>query len=122
MAEQAVYAITQNQILVPLSMSGGDNVTVGTYVGNGAASRTITIDGEIKLCIVFAANDVLSQTITASGDTYVYAGFATPQGCSKGLAIASGGITVQQSTTSPMDGKRNMLNQNGKTYVYAVFN
>lgn len=121
MADQIIYAITQNQILVPLNVSGGDNVTIGTYTGNGSASRVIQIDEEIKFCIVFAVNDVLSQTVTSNGDTYAYAGFATQSGASKGLSITSGGITVQQSASSPMDGKRMALNQSGKTYVYVVF-
>ena len=58
---------------------------------------------------------------TRSGDTYVYAAIITPQGCSKGVSIAEGGFTVQQSATSPMDGKRSMLNQSGKSYLYILF-
>lgn len=121
MADQTIYGITQNQTLVPINMGGGNNITVGTYTGNGSTSRKVQIDGEIKFCVVFAINDVLSQTITANGDTYIYAGFATQSGSSKGVSITSGGITVQQSMTSPMDGKRMMLNQSGKTYVYVIF-
>ena len=121
MAEQIVYGITQNQTLVPINTGGGNNITVGTYAGNGSTSRKIQIEVEIKFCGVFAINDVLSWTLTASGDTYVYAGFATQSGASRGVSITSGGITVQQSKTSPLDGKRMMLNQSDKTYVYVIF-
>ena len=64
---------------------------------------------------------MFNQTVTSSGDTYVYAAIITPQGCSKGVSIAEGGFTVQQSATSPMDGKRSMLNQSGKSYLYILF-
>lgn len=121
MAEQIVYGITQNQILVPLNIGGGENVTVGTYVGNGASSKTVTVDGEIKFGIVYAVGEALSQTITANGDCWVFAGMMSQSGCSADISIVSGGFQVKQDTASPMDGKRGMLNQSGKTYVYIIF-
>lgn len=77
----------------------------------GQASRTITVEGEIGFGLIFMVGEVFNQTVTSSGDTYVYAAIITPQGCSKGVSIAESGFTVQQSATSPMDGKRSMLNQ-----------
>ena len=85
------------------------------------ASRTIAVEGEIGFGLIFMVGEVFNQTVTSSGDTYVYAAIITPQGCSKGVSIAEGGFTVQQSATSPMDGKRNMLNQSGKSYLYILF-
>lgn len=69
------------------------------------------MEGEIGFGLIFMVGEVFNQTVTSSGDTYVYAAIITPQGCSKGVSIAEGGFTVQQSATSPMDGKRSMLNQ-----------
>ena len=89
---------------------GKASYQIGSYSGDGQASRTITVEGE-----------VFNQTVTSSGDTYVYAAIITPQGCSKGVSIAESGFTVQQSATSPMDGKRSMLNQSGKSYLYILF-
>ena len=43
-----------------------------------------------------------------------------PQGCSKGVSITSGGFTVLQSGSSTPDGKKNMLNQSGKKYIYLI--
>lgn len=121
MAEQTVYGITQNQTLVPLNMGGGNNVTIGTYAGDGKSRKTITVDGEIKFGIVYAVGEPLSQTITANGDCWVYAGMMSQSGCSADISIVSGGFQVKQDASSPMDGKRGMFNQSGKTYVYILF-
>ncbi len=100
---------------------GKASYQIGSYSGDGQASRTIAVEGGIGFGLIFMVGEVFNQTVTSSGDTYVYAAIITPQGCSKGVSIAEGGFTVQQSATSPMDGKRSMLNQSGKSYLYMIF-
>ncbi len=100
---------------------GKASYTVGSYSGNGQAQRTVEVEGEIGFLIVFAADEPFNQTVTSTGDTYVYAAVATSQGSSKGVSIVEGGFSVTQATTSPMDGKRSVLNQAGKTYLYVAF-
>ena len=100
---------------------GKASYQIGSYNGDGQASRTIAVEGEIGFGLIFMVGEVFNQTVTSSGDTYVYAAIITPQGCSKGVSIAEGGFTVQQSATSPMDGKRSMLNQSGMSYLYILF-
>ena len=63
----------------------------------------------------------MSQTITANGDCWVYAGMMSQSGCSADISIVDGGFQVKQDASSPMDGKRGMLNQNGKSYIYAIW-
>ena len=122
MAEDTVYGIKENKALVPLGGSGGGaNIEVGTYSGNGRTTRVINVEGTIKFGIVYTVGEPLAMTITSSGDAYAYAAMMTPSGSSKAVSIVSGGFQVQQNTTSPMDGKRAVLNQSGKTYVYVLF-
>lgn len=121
MADQTIYGITQNQALVPINMGGGNNITVGTYTGNDSTSRKVQIDGEIKFGVIYAVGEPLSQTITANGDCWVYAGMMSQSGCSADISLVDGGFQVKQDASSPMDGKRGMLNQRGKTYVYVIF-
>ena len=51
----------------------------------------------------------------------VYGIMMSQSGCSADISIVSGGFQVKQDDASPMDGKRGMLNQSGKTYVYIIF-
>ena len=120
MSNTKIYAITDNQMLVPINVDNSD-ISIGTYVGDGASSKTINVDGEIEFGIIYAVGEPLSQTITANGDCWVYAGMMSQSGCSADISIVSGGFQVKQDASSPMDGKRGMLNQSGRSYIYVVW-
>lgn len=120
MPNKKIYAITDNQTLVPINVNNSD-ISIGTYVGDGASSKTINVEGEIEFGIIYAVGEPLSQTITANGDCWVYAGMMSQSGCSADISIVSGGFQVKQDASSPMDGKRGMLNQNGRSYIYVVW-
>lgn len=120
MSNKKIYAITDNQTLVPINVDNSD-ISIGTYVGDGASSKTINVEGEIEFGIIYAVGEPLSQTITANGDCWVFAGMMSQSGCSADISIVSGGFQVKQDASSPMDGKRGMLNQNGKSYIYAIW-
>lgn len=120
MSNTKIYAITDNQMLVPINVDNSD-ISIGTYVGDGASSKTVSVDKEIKFGIIYAVGEALSQTITANGDCWVYAGMMSQSGCSADISLVDGGFQVKQDASSPMDGKRGMLNQRGKTYVYVIF-
>ena len=66
---------------------GKASYQIGSYSGDGQASRTIAVEGEIGFGLIFMVGEVFNQTITSSGDTYVYAAVITPQGCSKAAAV-----------------------------------
>lgn len=120
MSNTKIYAITDNQMLVPINVDNSD-ISIGTYVGDGASSKTVSVDKEIKFGVIYAVGEPLSQTITANGDCWVYAGMMSQSGCSADISLVDGGFQVKQDASSPMDGKRGMLNQSGKTYVYVIF-
>ena len=120
MSNTKIYAITDNQMLVPINLDNSD-IWIGTYVGDGARSKTVSVDKEIKFGVIYAVGEPLSQTITANGDCWVYAGMMSQSGCSADISLVDGGFQVKQDASSPMDGKRGMLNQSGKTYVYVIF-
>ena len=120
MSNKKIYAITDNQTLVQINVDNSD-ISIGTYVGDGASSKTINVEREIEFGIIYAVGEPLSQTITANGDCWVYAGMMSQSGCSADISIVSGGFQVKQDASSPMDGKRGMLNQNGKSYIYVVW-
>lgn len=120
MSNTKIYAITDNQMLVPINVDNSD-ISIGTYVGDGASSKTVSVDKEIKFGVIYAVGEPLSQTITANGDCWVYAGMMSQSGCSADISIVDGGFQVKQDASSPMDGKRGMLNQNGKSYIYAIW-
>lgn len=120
MSNTKIYAITDNQMLVPINVDNSD-ISIGTYVGDGASSKTVSVDKEIKFGVIYAVGEPLSQTITANGDCWVYAGMMSQSGCSADISIVDGGFQVKQDASSPMDGKRGMLNQKGKPYIYAIW-
>lgn len=120
MSNTKIYAITDNQMLVPINVDNSD-ISIGTYVGDGASSKTVSVDKEIKFGVIYAVGEPLSQTITANGDCWVYAGMMSQSGCSADISIVDGGFQVKQDASSPMDGKRGMLNQNGRSYIYVVW-
>lgn len=120
MSNTKIYAITDNQMLVPINVDNSD-ISIGTYVGDGASSRTVSVDKEIKFGVIYAVGEPLSQTITANGDCWVHAGMMSQSGCSADISIVDGGFQVKQDASSPMDGKRGMLNLNGRLYIYVVW-
>lgn len=120
MSNTKIYAITDNQMLVPINVDNSD-ISIGTYVGDGASSKTVSVDKEIKFGVIYAVGEPLSQTITANGDCWVYAGMMSQSGCSADISLVGGGFQVKQDASSPMDGKRGMLNQDGKSYIYAIW-
>ena len=120
MSNTKIYAITDNQMLVPINVDNSD-ISIGTYVGDGASSKTVSVDKEIKFGVIYAVGEPLSQTITANGDCWVYAGMMSQSGCSADISLVDGGFQVKQDASSPMDGKRGMLNQSGKSYIYAIW-
>ena len=120
MSNKKIYAITDNQMLIPINVDNSD-ISIGTYVGDGASSKTVSVDKEIKFGVIYAVGEPLSQTITANGDCWVYAGMMSQSGCSADISIVDGGFRVKQDASSPMDGKRGMLNQSGRSYIYVVW-
>ena len=93
---------------------------IGSYTGDGTTKRTISVAQAIGFGFVFMVGEGLHYAVTTLGENHIFSAVMTPQGCSKGVSITSGGFTVLQSGSSTPDGKKNMLNQSGKKYIYLI--
>ena len=93
---------------------------IGSYTGDGTTKRTISVAQPIGFGFVFMVGEGLHYAVTTLGENHIFSAVMTPQGCSKGVSITSGGFTVLQSGSSTPDGKKNMLNQSGKKYIYLI--
>lgn len=102
----------QMVIASPVSME------MGEYSGTGTASRTIELGYKPTLVRIFTVGEPPIAAVSTLGETQIYSAIATQAGASKGLSLTDTGFKVLQSGSSTPDGKRNMLNQSGKRYVY----
>lgn len=94
--------------------------TIGTYTGDDTSSRNIDVGFDVEFGLVFAQGEPIIQA--ASGNiTNIYSGIITQTGSSKGVIVQPNGFKVTQLNTTPPDGKKMMLNQSGKVYIYIVF-
>ena len=93
---------------------------IGSYTGDGTTKRTISVAQPIGFGFVFMVGEGLHYAVTTLGENHIFSAVMAPQGCSKGVSITSGGFTVLQSGSSTPDGKKNMLNQSGKKYIYLI--
>lgn len=102
----------QMVIASPVSME------MGEYSGTGTASRTIELGYKPTLVRIFTVGEPPIAAVSTLGETQIYSAIATQAGASKGLSLTDTGFKVLQSGSSTPDGKRNMLNQSGKRYIY----
>lgn len=99
---------------------GKGGYVVGSYDGDGAAARSIDVGFAIEAGFVFAVGEPLCH-LSASSATNVYAAMLSESGCSKGVYLEATGFKVLQNGSDPPDGKKVMLNQNTKKYIYLLF-
>ena len=102
----------QMVIASPVSME------MGEYSGTGTASQTIELGYKPTLVRIFTVGEPPIAAVSTLGETQIYSAIATQAGASKGLSLTDTGFKVLQSGSSTPDGKRNMLNQSGKRYIY----
>lgn len=100
--------------------NGAPKLAVGTYVGNNALTRTISVGFTPKFCAVFAQDEMPVDPVNEDGIGEVFAAFACTGTGSLGLAVASGGFTVTHHQSTPLDSRFLRLNFSGKTYGYVA--
>lgn len=94
--------------------------TVVSYVGDGAASKSIALSESYTFAIVFQKN---SPVATIDSESNVLSHFAIVGrlfGSSSSMVMNSTSITVKQDTTAS-SGVKNNFNENGKQYVMLLF-
>lgn len=105
-------------VAIQLIMASPVSMEMGEYSGTGTTSRTIELGYKPTLVRIFTVGEPPILAISTLGETQVYSAIATQAGASKGLSLTDTGFKVLQSGSSTPDGKKNMLNQSGKRYIY----
>ena len=105
-------------VAIQLVMASPVSMEMGEYSGTGTTSRTIELGYKPTLVRIFTVGEPPILAISTLGETQVYSAIATQAGASKGLSLTDTGFKVLQSGSSTPDGKKNMLNQSGKRYIY----
>jgi len=100
--------------------AGGEPV-IGTYLGNGNASRKIELGFEPKAGFVFAVSDSMVWADFSRQEFSVLASFFTSQGAGGGVSVQSDGFTVTHNFNVTMQGFAYRLNNSGAPYVYVVW-
>lgn len=95
---------------------------VGTYAGNGAASRTVTLAFPPKAVLVFMADAPVQGYDSNRQCRLENVGFATQQGGTRTLALEGAVMTVHQAQGTPAaDGTAENLNRTAAQYLYVAF-
>lgn len=105
-------------VAIQLVMASPVSMEMGEYSGTGTASRTIELGYKPTLVRIFTVGEPPIAAVSTLGETQIYSAIATQAGASKGLSLTDTGFKVLQSGSSTPDGKRNMLNQSEKRYIY----
>lgn len=105
-------------VAIQLVMASPVSMEMGEYSGTGTTSQTIELGYKPTLVRIFTVGEPPILAISTLGETQVYSAIATQAGASKGLSLTDTGFKVLQSGSSTPDGKKNMLNQSGKRYIY----
>jgi hypothetical protein len=99
------------------AVSGLLDCEFGSYDGNSAEMRRITLGYAPKFVFVFPVNRALHEVTFTSGALYVYSAAGIGEKASKGLMLESDGFTVIYNVTVNA-GVSMRTNQSGITYCY----
>lgn len=114
----SVHVTAAEKALWNTPASGG--FTIGTYVGDGNVTKTITLGFRPQLGLVFPASQPPTRATFVSGQIHIYQGFMSASGATEGVELTSDGFRVG-NTTNAMDGYAVKLNTTSQAYVYAVW-
>jgi hypothetical protein len=98
-----------------------DKMTIGTYTGNGAGSRKITLGFRPRFGRLFAAT---APPIKIDFDMYncnMYTAYFSSSGCSEGLSVDDTGFTFAHHATTRPNGNTLKYNDPNYTYVYVAW-
>ena len=89
----------------------------GSYVGNGANVRNVSLGFNPRIVIVFA--NALPLTGYDDGKVLAYAAIATTLYCSAGISLIENGMTVVQNLGNPVsDNNYVCLNKTSCRYMF----
>jgi len=124
-----------NQVFTEHMESGGAHVTeqektawsakdkfiVGTYQGNGAASRKIDLGFRPRLGLVYAAGAPMVRVDFDAFNCNVNSAYFSSGGSGDGVATDATGFTVTHHTSARPGGLTLKLNDSAFTYVYIAW-
>lgn len=96
--------------------------SIGTYMGDGQATRDITLPFEARFVIVFALLRTASLYRTSGGYSENNFAVATKSGSMQGVFLDKAKLTVCQTLTTPAaGGTLNNFNNSINDYAYIAF-
>jgi len=111
--------ITENERSLWNSL-GGSEIEIGTYAGNGEASRVISLGYTPLFAMVFR-KDALPVSIARATNMFsIYFSAATRDGGMVGLKIGNNSLNIEHLRAAPDDYNYYRLNDAGITYCYVV--
>lgn len=101
----------------------GSPYYLGTYMGNGSATRSVTLgcDFEPSWGIVFAVNTFTTISDFANQADYNYFALISKRGSTIGVSLSGKTLSVIQSGAPVSGSEFRNYNQSGTSYVYVVF-
>lgn len=94
---------------------------IGQYMGDNAASRTISLGFAPRMVLLFSADRGLVDYNSSGSTTNLYSAIYTAAGSSLGIQASPTGFTVINSSTSMAGVPTIRLNQSTKAYIYIVY-
>ncbi len=96
---------------------------IGIYYGNGAATRTITLDIDFVPTwgIIFPGDITATKTDFSNNQHLNYFSIFSKYGGTMGAELDEKSIIVEQSSLTALWSELKTLNANGISYIYIVF-
>ncbi|MDO4672514.1 MAG: hypothetical protein Q4A76_06345, partial [Porphyromonadaceae bacterium] len=119
-----------NPMMIGTQASGGggnegqitpvDQWRCGTYTGDGNANRAIILGEKPEQVFVYQLGQPPVAFVSNVNQIFQAFGVQTKAaaGFQKGLTLNDTGFFVLQTNTTPPDGKKMMLNESGKKYIF----
>lgn len=101
--------------------ANNSGVVLGSYAGDGNATKKITLGYQPLFVFIFPSGDGLSRANWTAESLAMNSGCVSKLGSSSGMTLNSDGFTVQYYATGGFDGHHIKHNAPGVTYVYIAF-
>lgn len=98
--------------------SSGQNLSFFSYIGDGSATRSLSLNKKPSFGVVFAVN---KPPIAVTPSFFTFCGFISTEGCASGLAVTSTGFSVNNYAVADPNGFRLSYNENGVKYICAYW-
>ena len=98
-----------------------DKFVLGSYTGNGASSRKITLEFAPRFGMLYGIGQAVVRSDWDNDNNNNYVGFFSSSGSSEGIVADSSGFTVTNHAAPRPNGHTLKQNENGVTYIYIAW-